>query len=144
MPIYEWQCDGAGHVFEVLVAASASNRRRRCPNCGGASKRVISTFAIHSGAPIMTSSERADAASVDVTSLQVPSFARPCAMDDFSASRFAAHKMGRGSEFDDKIGAREHKQASRGEPPHKKVAAKPPHVHRARGGPKKAEIKVFD
>jgi len=50
------------------------------PELRGNSRRVISTFAIHSGAPIMTASERADAASVDVTSLKVPSFARPCAM----------------------------------------------------------------
>src|SRR5260221_5307638 len=136
MPIYEWQCDGAGHVFEELAASNAANRRRRCPSCGGIARRVISTCAIHRGASIMTASERASAAAVDVTNLQVPSFARPCAMDDFSASRFAAHKLGRGAEFEDKVGARQLKQASRGEAAtekKEKKSSKPPPVSSFRG-----------
>jgi len=35
MPIYEWQCERDGRVFEVLAPANAANRRRRCPSCGG-------------------------------------------------------------------------------------------------------------
>jgi putative FmdB family regulatory protein len=136
MPIYEWQCDRGGHLFEVLAAASAANGRRRCPSCGSNSRRVFSTVAIHRGAQIMTASERASAAAVDVTDLKVPSFARPCAMDDFSASRFAAHKMGRGAEFEDKVAARALKQAARGEPSSKKTSkksSKPPPVSSFRG-----------
>ena len=69
MPIYEWQC-GEGHVFEMLVAAGASKRGQRCPVCGAKSKPVISTFAIHGGAPISTAFERAAARDTDVTRLE--------------------------------------------------------------------------
>src|ERR1700719_216116 len=112
MPIYEWQC-ADGHFFEVLASASTSNRRQRCPSCGGKSQRVVSTFAIHGGAPIATASERAAAREVDVTSLKLPNFARLCGMDDYSATRLAAHKLGRGSEFDDKMATRKELQAAR-------------------------------
>jgi putative FmdB family regulatory protein len=129
MPIYEWQC-GGGHSFEVLAAASAANKRRRCPSCGAKSARVISTFAIHGGAPIATASERAAAREVDVTSLKLPNFARLCGMDDYSATRMAAHKVGRGSEFDDKMAKRKERQAVSGQPPKKTAAShKPKHSH---------------
>ncbi len=129
MPIYEWQC-GEGHFFEVLATSSAAHRRQRCPRCGGKAERVISTFAIHGGAPIATASERAAARDVDVTSLKLPNFARLCGMDDYSATRLAAHKVGRGSEFDDKMAARRERQAARGQPPKKTAAAhKPKHSH---------------
>ena len=115
MPIYEWQC-GEGHVFEMLARAGASKRGQRCPGCGGKSKRVISTFAIHGGAPISTAFERAAARDTDVTKLKLPNFARLCGMDDYSATRLAAHKVGRGAEFDDKMAARRKRQAARGLP----------------------------
>ena len=126
MPIYEWQC-GDGHFFEVLASATAANRRQRCPSCGARSQRVISTFAIHGGAPIATASERAAAREADVTNLKLPNFARLCGMDDYSATRLAAHKVGRGSEFDDKMAARNERQAARGQP--LKKTAKPKHSH---------------
>jgi putative FmdB family regulatory protein len=128
MPIYEWQC-GDGHFFEVLASASAANKRRRCPSCGGKSERVISTFAIHGGAPIATASERAAARDVDVTNLKLPNFARLCGMDDYSATRLAAHKVGRGSEFEDKMAVRKEGQAIRGQPPKKTAAIKSKHSH---------------
>jgi putative FmdB family regulatory protein len=115
VPIYEWQC-GEGHVFEMLVVAGASKRGPRCPGCGAKSKRVISTFAIHGGAPISTAFERAAARDTDVTKLKLPNFARLCGMDDYSATRLAAHKVGRGAEFDDKMAARRKRQAARGLP----------------------------
>lgn len=126
MPIYEWQC-GDGHSFEVLASASAANKRPRCPSCGEKSQRVISTFAIHGGAPIATASERAAARDVDVTNLKLPNFARLCGMDDYSATRLAAHKVGRGSEFDDKMAVRKERQIARGLPA--KKIAKPKHSH---------------
>jgi putative FmdB family regulatory protein len=126
MPIYEWQC-GDGHFFEVLASSSAANKRPLCPSCGGKSQRVISTFAIHSGAPIETASERAAARDLDVTKMKLPNFARLCGMDDYSASRLAAHKLGRGSEFDDKMATRKERQAARGQP--LKKTAKPKHSH---------------
>jgi putative FmdB family regulatory protein len=129
MPIYEWQC-GDGHFFEVLASASAANKRQRCPGCGAKSERVISTFAIHGGAPIATASERAAARDVDVTKLKVPNFARLCGMDDYSATRLAAHKVGRGAEFDDNMYARKERQAARGQAPKQTAAGhKPKHSH---------------
>jgi hypothetical protein len=38
-------------------------------------------------------------------------------MDDRSAERFAAHKLGRGAEYDDKSAAREDLRKKRGLPP---------------------------
>ena len=66
MPIYEWQC-GEGHLFEMLARADAAKKRPPCPSCGAKSQRLISTFAIHGGAPIQTASERAAARDLDVT-----------------------------------------------------------------------------
>ena len=118
MPIYEWQC-AEGHVFEMLAPAGASKRGQRCSGCGAKSKRVISTFTIHGGAPISTAFERAAARDTDVTKLKLPNFARLCGMDDYSATRLAAHKVGRGAEFDDKMAARQELRGVLGEPPKK-------------------------
>ena len=49
-------------------------------------------------------------------------------MDDYSATRLAAHKMGRGSEFDDKMAVRKEREARRGVVA-KKPVAKPKHSH---------------
>jgi putative FmdB family regulatory protein len=125
MPIYEWEC-AEGHIFERLAPADAGRKRQACPNCGAKSERVISTFAIHGGAPIRTASERAAARDLDVTSVKLPNVARLCGMDDYSATRLAAHKLGRGNEFDDKMAARKERQTALGEPPKKKAA---PHKH---------------
>jgi putative FmdB family regulatory protein len=126
MPIYEWQCR-EGHVFEMLARADAAKRRQSCPSCGAKSERVISPVAIHAGVPIQTASERAAARDLDVTGVKLPNVARLCGMDDYSATRLAAHKLGRGNEFDDKMATRNEQQASRGEAPKKKTAA---HKHK--------------
>jgi putative FmdB family regulatory protein len=128
MPIYEWQC-GEGHIFEMIGRADAVKKRQACPSCGAKSERLISTFAIHGGAPIRTSSERAAARDVDVTSLKLPNAARLCRMDDYSATRLAAHKLGRGNEFDDKMAVRKEGQNARGQAPKKAAAHKPKHSH---------------
>lgn len=47
----------------------------------------------------------------------VPDFARLCWMDDRSAERFAAYKLGQGAEYDDKSAAREDLRKKRGLPP---------------------------
>jgi len=128
MPIYEWQC-GTGHLFEVLMSSSASGPPR-CPDCGAKSQRVFSTVAIHGSAPILTASERAADRAVDVTNLKLPTAMRLCAMDDYSATRLAAHKLGRGNEFDDKMAARKERQTARGEAPKKAASArKSKHTH---------------
>jgi putative FmdB family regulatory protein len=123
MPIYEWQCS-RGHGFELIAAISERDAIRQCPRCGAKSARVVSSFAIHRGATVATSSERAAARDVDVTQLKVPSFARPCGMDDFSAARLAAYKSGRGNEFDDQTVARKEREASRGIGPRKSVKSR--------------------
>jgi putative FmdB family regulatory protein len=128
MPIYEWQCEG-GHSFEQLASSSVIRTRPRCPDCGAKSQRVISAVAIHSGAPLLTASERAADRAVDVTQMKLPNAMRLCGMDDYSASRLAAHKLGRGNEFDDKIAARKERQAARGEAPKKSGARKSKHSH---------------
>jgi hypothetical protein len=46
----------------------------------------------------------------------VPDFARLCWMDDRSAERFAAYKLGRGAEYDDKSAAIEERRKQRGLP----------------------------
>jgi hypothetical protein len=46
----------------------------------------------------------------------VPDFARLCWMDDRSAERFAAYKLGHGAEYDDKSAALEEQRKKRGSP----------------------------
>lgn len=46
----------------------------------------------------------------------MPDFARLCWMDDRSAERFAAYKLGRGAEYDDKAAAGEELRKKRGLP----------------------------
>ncbi|HLX36461.1 MAG TPA: zinc ribbon domain-containing protein [Candidatus Binataceae bacterium] len=128
MPIYEWQCEG-GHLFEVLAASSATRTRPRCPDCGAKSQRMFSTVAIHSGAPLLTASERAADRGVDVANLKLPNAMRLCAMDDYSATRLAAHKLGRGHEFDDKMAARQERQVARGDVSRKAATRKSKHSH---------------
>jgi putative FmdB family regulatory protein len=133
MPIYEWRCADGGHVFEEIASISDSNRRKRCPSCGGRSDRLISTFAIREVAPALSASQKQSIAGDDVTKLKLPNYARMCGMDDYSATRLAAHKLGRGAEFEDKMAARAQEKVSRGEPA---VKPKPPgkakhsHAHR--------------
>jgi len=127
MPIYEWECAG-GHSFEQLTSLGANRTRPRCPDCGAKSQRVISTVAIRAGARILTSSERAADREVDVTKVKLPNAMRLCAMDDFSATWMAAHKLGRGNEFEDKMATRKERQAARGEAP-KKSKSKHAHQH---------------
>ena len=128
MPIYEWQCAG-GHLFELLASSSVIRTRPRCPDCGGKSQRIFSPVAIRAGAGILTSSERAADREVDVSKVKLPNAMRLCAMDDYSATRMAAHKLGRGNEFEDKMAARKERQAASGEAPKKAVARKSKHSH---------------
>ena len=72
-------------------------------------------------------SESAEAAATDVTQLRVPPAARLCWMDDRSAARFGAHKLGRGAEYDDKIAARQELRKQRGIPD--ESSGSQPHEH---------------
>ena len=50
MPLYEWECLACDITFEDLVPVSEGSVERACPSCGRMSPRVVSTFAIASGA----------------------------------------------------------------------------------------------
>lgn len=117
MPLYECRCEACDLIFEVLAPLSASAlKSRRCPECGRRSRRVISAVSFALSKHGRMPRERADTAGSDVTKLSVPPAARLCWMDDRSAARFAAYKLGRGAEYDDKVSAREELQKQRGTP----------------------------
>ena len=56
MPIYEYDCRGCGHSFELLVASDGKGAR--CPQCKSARlNRKFSVFSAHQGtAPSATES----------------------------------------------------------------------------------------
>jgi putative FmdB family regulatory protein len=99
MPIYEWRCGACGLTFEGLAALQACRSRRRCPECGGLAARVISSFAIAAG-------DATGELEIDVLTRPlappIPPAARFCWMNDRAAERFAAHRIGRGAEYDDR------------------------------------------
>ncbi len=42
MPVYEYGCEACGHTFEKLLMHGED--RVRCPKCGGAVQKLLSTF----------------------------------------------------------------------------------------------------
>lgn len=42
MPTYDYLCEACGHVFEVFKKKPTRPRARKCPQCGGPSRRQIS------------------------------------------------------------------------------------------------------
>ncbi len=128
MPIYEWRCRPCALTFEGLAAASAAALTRACPECGRRAKRIMSAarFAAKGEARAAgAETPRAD----DVTKLQPPPWARMCWMDDRSAARLAAHKLGRGAEYDDTMAARAERRESEGLPPEQPAASAHGHNH---------------
>jgi putative FmdB family regulatory protein len=137
MPIYECSCEACGITFEILAPVSEANRKRPCPRCARLARRVVSAFAIgnaqalaeNAGAgsttPSPTDAQHSHAGHAHHSNAQlgrrrrptIPDFARLCWMDDRSAERFAAYKLGRGAEYDDKSAAREDLRKKRGHPP---------------------------
>jgi len=136
MPIYECSCEACRITFEILAPVSEANRKRPCPQCARPARRIVSAFAIGAEPAV------ADRASQSTAALEsgpaghahqahshhghgqtgragrpvVPDFARLCWMDDRSAERFAAYKVGRGAEYDDKSAASEERRKQRGLP----------------------------
>ncbi len=52
MPIFEYQCQNCGHVFEVLIRRAGSGQTPSCPQCRASKvERVLSACAArrHSG-----------------------------------------------------------------------------------------------
>jgi putative FmdB family regulatory protein len=135
MPIYEWRCRPCELTFEGLATAADAVKPRLCPECGRRAKRIMSAarFAVKGKAPA-AATPRAN----DVTKLQPPPWARMCWMDDRSAARFAAHKLGRGAEYDDTMAARDERRKSEGLPPEQSAASAHNHGH---GHPKPHRVK---
>lgn len=137
MPIYECSCEACRITFEILAPVSEANRKRPCPRCARPARRVVSPFAIGSAravsdgvaadvaTPSLAEAKHSHAGHAHHANAQpgrrhrptVPDFARLCWMDDRSAERFAAYKLGRGAEYDDKSAAREDLRKKRGLPP---------------------------
>jgi putative FmdB family regulatory protein len=137
MPIYECSCEACGITFEILAPVSEADRKRPCPRCARLARRVVSAFAIgnasgpresasasasapspaHSGHSHADHAHHANSRQGRPLRPTVPDFARLCWMDDRSAERFAAYKVGQGAEYDDKSAAREELRKKRGLPP---------------------------
>ncbi len=46
MPVYEFQCDDCGQVFEALLRFSQADEKQSCPGCGGQNThRLLSRIA---------------------------------------------------------------------------------------------------
>ncbi|MBV8771046.1 MAG: zinc ribbon domain-containing protein [Deltaproteobacteria bacterium] len=116
MPLYEYFCDSCRTSFEALVSSGASlHNLRACRNCGERSRRILSpvNFAIERRTPGLVAGRVH--AKPDVTRLTLPPAARLCWMDNESAARLAAHKAGRGAEYDDTVAARKELASQSGE-----------------------------
>ncbi|MGH7917711.1 MAG: FmdB family zinc ribbon protein [Candidatus Binataceae bacterium] len=45
MPIYEYECTSCGRVAAHVLLGAERNTRPNCPDCGGETRRVLSSFA---------------------------------------------------------------------------------------------------
>jgi putative FmdB family regulatory protein len=132
MPLYEWECLACDIRFEDLASVGEGRLERACPNCGRMSPRVISTFAIASGASpepqrAPTSAKPARSAEPPIC-LRYPHIPLLCHMDKPTAERAVAYAQGRGAEYDDRKGQAEETRKKRGLPPPPPPAS-PPHAH---------------
>ena len=94
MPIYEWRCD-CGYEFHEVISWREADHGRPCPRCASPAVRLPSTFAIRGSAA--TPQVKVKKPKIP----KAPSYARFCAMDDYSATRISAYKRGHGAQFDD-------------------------------------------
>jgi len=51
MPIYEYLCSNCKRKFELMRPMSEAAETGVCPDCGGSSPRILSTFAASSKGP---------------------------------------------------------------------------------------------
>ncbi len=131
MPIYEWECLACEITFEDLAPISEGRLERACPSCGRMSPRVVSAFAIASGAvaqPQPSAATAAGSAAKAPICLRYPHIPLLCHMDQPTAERAVAYAHGRGAEYDDKKGTREELRKKRGLPP-PPPRAPPAHAH---------------
>jgi putative FmdB family regulatory protein len=131
MPIYEWECLVCEITFEDLAPVSEGRLERACPSCGRMSPRVVSAFAIASGAvaqPQPAATATAGRLGKAPVCLRYPHIPLLCHMDQPTAERAVAYAHGRGAEYDDKKGTREEMRKKRGLPP-PPPPAPPAHAH---------------
>jgi putative FmdB family regulatory protein len=127
MPLYEWECLACEITFEDLAPISDGRLQRACPQCGRMSPRVVSTFAIASGAaPEPAANPAASAAKQPPICLRYPHIPLLCHMDQPTAERAVAYAQGRGQQYEDIKGKREEVRKKRGLPPE---PAPPVHGH---------------
>lgn len=132
MPLYEWECLACDIRFEELASVDEGRLARACPNCGRMSPRVISTFAIASGAspepqPSAAAAKPGRSAEAPIC-LRYPHIPLLCHMDKPTAERAVAYAHGRGAEYDDRKGQAEETRKKRGLPP-PPPPAPPAHAH---------------
>jgi putative FmdB family regulatory protein len=136
MPLYEWECLACEIRFEELAPVSDGRLERSCPSCGRLSPRVVSSFAIASGASPEPQSAAAGTRNAQAPiCLRYPHIPLLCHMDKPTAERAVAYAQGRGAEHDDRKGQAEETRKKRGFPHHRltriftiRAAIRPPPV----------------
>ena len=82
-----------------------SNKKKACPSCGKRAPRIVSAFAISSGAVDVHAGQQPRPSPQNQHQrplcMRYPQVPLSCHMDEYSVKRFAAHSVGRGNEFDD-------------------------------------------
>ena len=105
MPLYEYHCVACQLTFEELNSMRESNKKKACPSCGKRAPRIVSAFAISSGAVDVHAGQQPRPSPQNQHQrplcMRYPQVPLSCHMDEYSVKRFAAHSVGRGSEFDD-------------------------------------------
>ncbi len=107
MPLYEYHCVACQLTFEELSSIRESNNKKTCPSCGKRAPRIVSAFAIGSGAVDVHAGQQPRPTPQNQNQrplcMRYPQVPLSCHMDEYSVKRFAAHSVGRGKEFDDKV-----------------------------------------
>ena len=131
MPLYEWECLVCDIRFEDLAPVSEGRLERSCPSCGRMSPRVVSSFAIASGAapePQPSANAAGGRAGEAPICLRYPHIPLLCHMDKPTAERAVAYAQGRGAEHDDRKGQADEMRKKRGLPP-PPPPSPPAHAH---------------
>ena len=131
MPLYEYHCVACQLTFEELSSMRESNKKKACPSCGKRAPRIVSAFAISSGAVDVHAGQQPTPTPQNQNQrplcMRYPQVPLSCHMDEYSVKRFAAHSVGRGNEFDDKVTTATEVRKQRGLPEPK--YAPPSHGH---------------
>lgn len=127
MPLYEYHCVACQLTFEELSSIRESNKKKPCPECGKRAPRIVSAFAITSGAVDIHAGQGPTPQPQRPLCMRYPQVPLSCHMDEYSVRRFAAHSVGRGNEFDDTMAKAAEVRKQRGIP--EPQYAPPSHGH---------------